>query len=143
MTICASGCAPNSRSLASHALIMRARAGYEPAAPEYARAAVAFAAAQVGKPYCWGGNGPHCFDCSGLAHAAWAYAGQTVPRTSAEIASQLREVPLEDVRAGDILWWPGHVAIYAGSGWAIEALDHRHGVVHRPAYDPRRAYRAR
>jgi hypothetical protein len=33
------------------------------------------------------------------------------------------------------------VAIYAGSGWAIEALDRRHGVVQRPAYDPYRAYR--
>jgi cell wall-associated NlpC family hydrolase len=64
-----------------------------------------------------------------------------VPRTSSAIASELPEVPLEDVRAGDILWWPGHVAIYAGSGWEIEALDARDGVVRRPARDPYRAFR--
>jgi cell wall-associated NlpC family hydrolase len=45
------------------------------------------------------------------------------------------------VRAGDILWWPGHVGIYAGNGWMIDALDSRHGVVVRPAVDPYRAFR--
>jgi len=136
-----SGCATGGRSIERNALVARAWTGREPAAPERARAVVAFAAAQVGKPYCWGGKGPRCFDCSGLAHAAWAYAGERLPRTSDEMAHRLQEVPLDDVRAGDILWWPGHVAIYAGSGWAIEALDRLHGVVQRPAYDPYRAFR--
>jgi cell wall-associated NlpC family hydrolase len=45
------------------------------------------------------------------------------------------------VRAGDILWWPGHVGIYAGNGWVIDALDRRHGVIARPARDPYRAFR--
>jgi cell wall-associated NlpC family hydrolase len=53
----------------------------------------------------------------------------------------LPEVPLSDVRAGDILWWPGHVGLYAGNGWVVDALDHRHGVVRRPAADPYRAFR--
>jgi cell wall-associated NlpC family hydrolase len=141
LSIVLAGCGSGSRTLEPRALVARAWAGREPQAPERARAAVAFAAAQLGKPYCWGGNGPSCFDCSGLAHAAWAYAGERVPRTSDAIAERLREVPLEDVRAGDILWWPGHVAIYAGNGWAIEALDRRHGVVVRPAADPYRAFR--
>jgi cell wall-associated NlpC family hydrolase len=53
----------------------------------------------------------------------------------------LRDVPLGEVRPGDILWWPGHVAIYAGGGTEIEALDSRHGVLARRAADPYRALR--
>jgi peptidoglycan DL-endopeptidase CwlO len=103
---------------------------------------VAFAESQVGKRYCWGGTGPSCFDCSGLASVAWREAGGApIPRTSRDIAARLPEVPLEDVRAGDILWWPGHVGIYAGDGWMIDALGRRHGVVRRRATDPHRAFR--
>ena len=64
-----------------------------------------------------------------------------VPRTSHDIANALPEVALADVRMGDILWWPGHVGLYAGNGWVIDALDTRHGVVVRPASDPYRAFR--
>jgi cell wall-associated NlpC family hydrolase len=110
-------------------------------APYSAVAAIDFAGAQVGKRYCWGGTGPTCFDCSGLVQRAWAAAGVRVPRTADAIASALPEVALEDVRVGDILWWPGHVGLYAGNGWVVEALDHRHGVVRRPATRPHRAFR--
>ncbi|MGH7269593.1 MAG: C40 family peptidase [Polyangiaceae bacterium] len=110
---------------------------------EDARAAevVSYASAQVGKRYCWGGEGPACFDCSGLVQRAWAFAGVRVPRTSGAIASQLAEVSLDHVRAGDILWWPGHVGIYAGRGLEVEALDARDGVVRRREAHPRRAFR--
>ncbi len=47
-----------------------------------AQTAVAFARAQIGKPYVWGGNGKPGFDCSGLTTAAYAAAGITLPRTA-------------------------------------------------------------
>jgi len=128
-------------TLPPQGLIARAWARAEPPASPRALAAVAFASAQVGKPYCWGGTGPGCFDCSGLAQTAWRAVGVRVPRTADAIAETLPAVPLEDVRAGDILWWPGHVGIYAGNGWVVEALDSRHGVVVRPAWTPARAFR--
>jgi cell wall-associated NlpC family hydrolase len=112
----------------------------ESADPERARV-LDFAGSQVGKRYCWGGTGPACFDCSGLVQSAWASVGVRVPRTADAIASELPEVPLDNVRAGDILWWPGHVGLYAGNGWVVEALDRRHGVVRRPAAHPHRAFR--
>jgi cell wall-associated NlpC family hydrolase len=106
-----------------------------------AETVIDFASAQVGKRYCWGGTGPACFDCSGLVQRAWGIAGVRLPRTADAIASELPEVPIDAVRAGDILWWPGHVGLYAGGGWVVEALDRRHGVVRRPATRPHRAFR--
>jgi cell wall-associated NlpC family hydrolase len=122
-------------------LVVRAWAGREPLSTNRAWAAVQFAAAQVGRRYCWGGTGPECFDCTGLVQRAWASVGVRVPRTTGAIASELPRVPVDQVRAGDILWWPGHAGIYAGNGWMVDALDARDGVVRRPAADPPRAYR--
>lgn len=135
------GCGAH-RSLPQASLVERAWAGQEPPAPPAAHAVVAFAAAQIGKPYCWGGTGPRCFDCSGLAQTAWHWgAGVRLPRTSEDMARALPEVPLQEVRAGDILWWPGHVGIYAGNGWVVDALNAKSGVVRRPAATPYRAFR--
>jgi len=106
-----------------------------------AQAVLAYAAAQVGRPYCWGGTGPGCFDCSGLTMMAWRQAGVKLPRTADDVALKLHPVPLTQAQPGDILWWPGHVGIYAGNGWSIEALDKRSGVVYRRAPAPHRVLR--
>lgn len=86
-----------------------------------AHAAIAFAKAQLGRPYCWGGNGPGCFDCSGLTHAAWRAGGKAIPRTSSAQSKKLTPVAMEAVRPGDIVWRPGHVGLYVGDGFAIHA----------------------
>jgi cell wall-associated NlpC family hydrolase len=67
--------------------------------------------------------------------------GIQLPRTADAIKDALPEVGVDEIRAGDILWWPGHVGVYAGNGWVVEALDARHGVVIRPAWSPQRAFR--
>jgi len=113
---------------------------------ERASEVLSYAAEQIGKPYCWGGEGPRCFDCSGLAQMAWSRAGVRIPRTTHDMAKSLREIPIDDVQAGDLLWWPGHVAIYEGRGWMIDALNAREGVVRRRAFSeprdsPVRAFR--
>jgi len=136
------GCSASiARERPAHTLVLRAWAGREPPTSERGAAAARFAWRQVGRKYCWGGLGPSCFDCSGLVQRAWGSAGITVPRTADRLASVISEVPLSEVRAGDILWWPGHVGIYVGNGWMVDALDTPHGVVLRPAADPRRALR--
>ncbi|HBF83630.1 MAG TPA: glycoside hydrolase, partial [Streptomyces sp.] len=43
---------------------------------------LAFARAQIGKPYVWGATGPSSYDCSGLTQAAWKAAGVSLPRTT-------------------------------------------------------------
>jgi peptidoglycan DL-endopeptidase CwlO len=142
MALLSTACgATTSRTLPPSALVQRAREGREPPASSRGREVLAFAAAQVGRRYCWGGTGPSCFDCSGLVQTAWRRAGVALPRTSTAMGSALSDVPLDQVRPGDVLWWPGHVAIYAGGGLEIEALDSHDGVVERPAATPHRALR--
>lgn len=86
--------------------------------------AVAFAKAQIGRPYVFGAVGPHSFDCSGLTQAAWRAAGVSIPRTSQAQAAGLTRVPASQVRVGDLVIYKagnGHVAIYIGNGQVIEA----------------------
>lgn len=91
-----------------------------PAPAAGAPAAVAFATSRLGAPYCWGGNGPGCYDCSGLTSASWKTGGKVIPRTS-EAQADLPEVPFDQIVPGDILWRPGHVALYVGNGRVIHA----------------------
>lgn len=88
-----------------------------------AQRAVAFARAQLGKPYVYGATGPGSYDCSGLTQAAWRSAGVTVPRTSQAQWSGLARVPASTVRPGDLVVYNGarHVALYVGNGQIIEA----------------------
>jgi cell wall-associated NlpC family hydrolase len=90
-----------------------------------AQKAVAFAYAQLGCPYVYGGTGPcqRGYDCSGLAQAAWAAAGVQIPRDSYSQWAALPHVPLSSIEPGDLLIYngEGHVAIYVGGGYIIDA----------------------
>jgi peptidoglycan DL-endopeptidase CwlO len=100
-----------------------------PAGGDGARAvrAVTFALRQRGKPYRWGAQGPHAFDCSGLTWAAWRAAGVAIPRTA---AGQLAGLPRVHgrLRPGDLVIYPSrgpsrrHVAMVVGRGRMVEAL---------------------
>jgi hypothetical protein len=105
---------------------------HSPAAPELrpapgAARAVAYTLAQRGKPYRWGAEGPHAYDCSGLTWAAWRAAGVAIPRTA---AGQLAALPRVRGRLqpGDLLIYPSrgpsrrHVAMVVSRGRMVEAL---------------------
>ncbi|MFE6335457.1 NlpC/P60 family protein [Streptomyces sp. NPDC057806] len=86
--------------------------------------AVAYATAQLGKPYEWGAEGPGTFDCSGLTSQAWAAAGVPIPRTSQEQWKQLRRIDTADMRPGDLIIYnddASHVAMYIGDGAIVHA----------------------
>jgi cell wall-associated NlpC family hydrolase len=61
------------------------------------------------EPYCYGGAGPGCFDCSGLVVAAYRYAGVNLPgrgvRTSRQLYAFTTRVPLKWSRTGDLLFY--------------------------------------
>jgi cell wall-associated NlpC family hydrolase len=86
-------------------------------APSHASsAAISFAEAQLGKPYLWGGTGPGAYDCSGLVQAAWAAAGVSIERTSAEQWATLPHVSAAQVRPGDLVFFPGSDGTFASPG---------------------------
>lgn len=78
-------------------------------------AIVEAAHSQLGVPYAWGGSTPGVgLDCSGLTQYCYAQAGIHIPRYSEDQAAGGTKVPLSEAHPGDILWRPGHVAIYIG-----------------------------
>ncbi|MFI1830253.1 NlpC/P60 family protein [Streptomyces sp. NPDC020412] len=108
--------------LASGAL--KVARGAEGAATEQGKKAVAFATAQLGKPYEWGAEGPGSYDCSGLTSKAWEAAGITVPRTSQEQWRQLPKVDIKDMRPGDLIIYhadASHVGMYVGDGAIVHS----------------------
>jgi peptidoglycan DL-endopeptidase CwlO len=89
-----------------------------------AEKALAFARAQIGKPYVWGATGPGSYDCSGLTQAAWKAAGVTVPRTTYDQVNAGTTVPVSQARPGDLVFFYDdvtHVGIYIGNGMMIHA----------------------
>ncbi|MEU9476410.1 NlpC/P60 family protein [Streptomyces sp. NPDC048191] len=89
-----------------------------------AEKALAFARAQIGKPYVWGATGPDSYDCSGLTQAAWRAAGVTLPRTTYDQVDAGTTVSLADARPGDLVFFYddiSHVGIYIGNGMMIHA----------------------
>jgi cell wall-associated NlpC family hydrolase/outer membrane murein-binding lipoprotein Lpp len=98
--------------------------------------AVAFAYAQLGKPYQWGATGPGSYDCSGLVMAAWAYAGVAIPRDTYEQWAGLAHIPVSEMKPGDLIIYndEGHVAMYVGDGYIIDA-PHTGLDVERIPYD--------
>ncbi|MFC7265827.1 C40 family peptidase [Streptomyces lutosisoli] len=86
--------------------------------------AIAFARAQIGKPYVWGATGPDSYDCSGLTQAAWKAAGVTLPRVTYDQVNAGTTVSLADAQPGDLVFFYddiSHVGLYIGNGMMIHA----------------------
>lgn len=106
-------------------------------------AALAFARAQLGKPYVWGATGPSSYDCSGLTGAAWAAAGIRLPRVAQQQWYAGPHVALGELQPGDLLFWASnpadpasihHVALYAGGGLMVVAPHTGDVVKVQPVY---------
>ena len=101
------------------------QAGLGPLPAGTAGKVIAYAEAQLGKPYQWGATGPDAYDCSGLAMMAYRAAGLAITRTSQQQWAFSQQIPASQVRAGDLVFFagfdgtnatPGHVGIVVSPG---------------------------
>lgn len=90
---------------------------------------VSYAMQFVGHPYVWGGNSlTNGVDCSGFVHEVYAHFGISTPRYSQAFKSVGQAVSFDNIQPGDVVVYPGHVAIYAGGGVIVEAQSTKAGI---------------
>jgi cell wall-associated NlpC family hydrolase len=116
---------------ASHAVTARAGTHHHhgsPARSAAAAQAIRYERHRLGLPYCWGGTGPSCYDCSGLPYEAYGLPPGL--RTSEEQWTGLPHIPSGQQEPGDLVFFagsdgtttsPGHVGLVIGRHTMIEA----------------------
>ena len=89
----------------------------------------AFACGFVGNPYVAGGTSlTNGADCSGFTQSVFKQYGYSLPRNSTSQRSVGREVSYAEAEPGDIICYPGHVAIYIGNGKIVHASSAKTGI---------------
>lgn len=102
-------------------------------------AIITYADSFVGNPYVWGGSSltKGC-DCS---HFVWLVLRDTIGYSGGWIKSTLwlnRGTvvnSLAEAQPGDVIVYSGHVALYDGNGFIVEALNRHKGIVHERKAD--------
>ena len=98
---------------------------------------VAVALRFLGTPYYWGGNSGFGIDCSGLVQAAHLACAVPCPGDSDLQGRHLGHplAPRAQMRRGDLLFWPGHVALAVEADVLVHANAHHMAVVQEPVAD--------
>lgn len=74
-----------------------------------------------GVPYVYGGTTPRGFDCSGFTQYVFRQAGIGLPRTSWAQGSAGTRISASQAQPGDLVYYGGHIGIYAGNGMMIHS----------------------
>lgn len=79
----------------------------------------------LGTQYRWAGKSAAGIDCSGLVCMSYMLSGILIYR-DAKIRNgyPIKEIPIETMKKGDLLYFPSHVAMYIGDGKYIHATGH-------------------
>ena len=76
-----------------------------------------YALSFLGTPYRWGGKTAMGIDCSGLTFMCYYMCGITIYRDAIiKEGFPVRKIPFSQIKPADLLYFPGHVAIYLGMG---------------------------
>ena len=112
----AEGCAPAD-------LVPRALARWHGGSEEAFRNAVCAEAERfMGTEYRWGGKSGRGIDCSGLVSTAYLRSGVLIYRDAKLVEGwPMRQIPFEQKKRGDALYFPGHIALYLGEGRYIHS----------------------
>jgi cell wall-associated NlpC family hydrolase len=88
-----------------------------------------YACGFVGNPYVAGGTSlTNGADCSGFTMSVYKAFGYSIPRTSTAQRSVGTEVSYSEAQPGDIICYPGHVALYIGNGKIVHASSAKTGI---------------
>ena len=95
---------------------------------------VAYAEQFVGNPYVYGGTSlTEGCDCSYFVMACFKEYGISLPRTSYAMQKSGQAVSYENAKAGDIICYAGHVALYMGNGKIVHASSPTNGICYGTA----------
>lgn len=103
-------------------------------------AIVAYAKQFLGNPYVYGGTSlTEGADCSGFTMKVFEHFGISTGRSSRDQAAKGKEIPIDAVQPGDLLFYASgdyinHVALYIGGGQIIHASTPKNGIMITTAY---------
>lgn len=104
---------------------------------------VEFAKQFIGNPYVYGGTSlTNGTDCSGFTMGVYGNFGYQLPRVSTSQAYMGIEVSPYELLPGDlVVYYYGHVGIYAGNGMMVHAGTSQTGIVLAPIFEGSKTYR--
>jgi hypothetical protein len=85
---------------------------------------------KYGDRYVYAGQGPNCFDCSGLIYYTYATMNLWLPRRAVDQSKVGKRVSINELKHGDLIFFDthryfrgrvNHAGIYIGNGYFIHA----------------------
>ncbi len=103
---------------------------YNPPSGGDGQAVIDYALQFVGNPYVYGGTSlTNGADCSGFVMSVYGAFGVSLPHSSKADRSVGYGVGTDEMQAGDIVCYSGHVALYVGNNTIVHASNKKTGII--------------